>query len=88
MVTDGPPKDRIAGLECVQDRVPGRRAFQLQLDLALHAGQGAKVLGDDDTYHDKVWTSTDRTGGRWLTMGVHPSPESEEAKTWPPVVPK
>ena len=38
--------------------------------------------------HGKACTSTERTAGRSRTMGFQESPASEEAYTWPPVVPK
>jgi hypothetical protein len=39
-------------------------------------------------FHCKVCTSTESTAGRSCTIGAHESPESAEAYTWPPVVPK
>ena len=41
-----------------------------------------------DPAEGEAWTSTDSTPGRSRAMGSQVSPESGDAYTWPPVVPK
>ncbi len=88
MVTDCALQDRVAHLEAVEHCAKGGRTLQFQLDLAAYPGQGAQVMGNHDPDHGSVWTSTDSTAGRSRTIAFQVSPESLEAYTWPPVVPK
>src|SRR6266705_2115586 len=60
----------------------------VDLHLALDAGQRPQVGREHHADHGSVWTSTDRTAGRSRTIGAHASPPSGDAYTWPPVVPK
>ena len=63
-------------------------AFNLKLDLAADVRQRPQMGREHDADHGSVWTSTDSTAGRSRTMGAQLSPESAEAYTCPPVVPK
>ncbi len=87
MVPDGAAEHGKAGLEGIEDRPHGNRAFYFELDLARYTGEGSKVEGEDDAdhriqlflaYHASVCTSTDSTGGRSRTIGCQLSPESGE----------
>ncbi len=88
VVADRPAQHRIAGLECVKDRALRSRALNVELDLAVDARQRPQVCREHDPYHGSVWTSTERTAGRSLTIGAQLSPEFADTYTCPPVVPK
>ena len=60
----------------------------LHLYLAVTVCELAQVCRQHDAYHESVCTSTESTAGRSRTMGAQLSPESVEAYTCPPVVPK
>jgi hypothetical protein len=78
LVADRPPQHRIGGLERVEDRALGGPARHLEADLAVHARQGTQVGRQRDADHASVWTSTDSTAGRSLTIGAQVSPLSAE----------
>src|SRR5262245_4823090 len=88
VVADRPAQHRIAGLQRVEDRALRRHALDLELNLALDARQHPQMIRQHHSDHDSVWTSTDSTYGRWVTIGAQLSPPSAEAYTWPPLVPK
>src|SRR5260221_9213305 len=76
LVADGAAQHRIMGLEGVEHRALRHRTFDVEGHLALDMRQLAQMYGEDDADHDKVWTSTDSTGGRSRTMGAQLSPAS------------
>jgi hypothetical protein len=78
LVTDRPPQHRVARLERVEDRALGDPPLDLELDLALDAGERPQVRGQHHPDHGRVWTSTDTTDGRSRTMGAQRSPASAE----------
>jgi hypothetical protein len=88
MITDRSPQHRVGGLECVQDRALRNRSLNLHPHLAVDLGQRSKMCRQRNSNHDKVCTSTDKTAGRSRTIGAQLSPSSDDAYTWPPVVPK
>ena len=88
VIANRPLQHRIAGLHRVEHRTQRDRALHRHLDLASDPGQRPQVLRQLHSDHGSVCTSTDNTAGRSRTIGVHVSPESADAYTWPPVVPK
>jgi hypothetical protein len=76
VVADGAPQHRVAVFKRVQDRLPGDRSGDVQLDLSVDPGQGAQVGREHDPDHGNVWTSTDSTAGRSRTIGLQLSPAS------------
>jgi hypothetical protein len=79
VTADRPAQHRVAGLQRVQDRPLGNRAFDIQSDLAVDPRQRAQVRWEYHPDHGSVWTSTDSTAGRSRTIGSQVSPESGEA---------
>src|SRR5262249_24833135 len=79
---------RISSLEGVEHRSLRDFALDVDLNLAVDVRQRSKMRRKYYLDHDSVWTSTDSTPGRSRTIGAQLSPESAEAYTWPPVVPK
>lgn len=85
-VADGAAEGGVAGFDGVEDVAEGGVGFaEVEGELALHPGQIAQVVGEDDADHGRrretqgrVWTSTERTAGRSWTMGCQWSPESGE----------
>ncbi len=88
LIPDGPTQHRVVVFDGVQHRADGWRSFHIQLDLAVDVGQPPQVGGEHDPDQGSTWASTDNTAGRSRTIGSQLSPESEEAYTCPPVVPK
>src|SRR5258705_9777664 len=88
VVADRPAQRREAGLERVKDRELGRLALDVELHLALDAGERLQVRREDDPDHDSVCTSTDRTAGRLRTLAAHDSPASVDPYTCPTEIPK
>src|SRR5262245_16074995 len=88
VVADRPAQHRIAGLQRVEDRALRGRPLDGELHLAADVGQRPQMIRKHHSDHGSVWASTDITDGRSRTMGAQPSPESAEAYTCPPVVPK
>src|SRR5215472_7167377 len=88
MVADCAAQHRIASLERVDDRALRDWTIDLELHLALNAGQTSQMRRKHDANHGSVWTSTDSTAGRSRAMGAQVSPASADAYTCPPVVPK
>src|SRR5262249_13857604 len=88
VVADRAAEHRIAGLQRGGDPALRDRAVEGELDLAIDVGQRPQMIRKDHSDHDSVWTSTDSTDGRSRTMGAQLSPESADAYTCPPVVPK
>ena len=62
----------------VQHGPLGDRAVHLQLHLAVHLRERAQMGGQHNPDHGSVWTSTDSTAGRSLTIGAQVSPLSAE----------
>ena len=87
-VADRSPKDRIAALEGVEDSPLRRRGGDSELHLPIDLSECPEMSGQHDADHGRVWTSTDKTAGKSRTIGAQLSPESLEAYTCPPVVPK
>src|SRR5262249_27765010 len=79
---------RIARLDRVEHGSLRHRPRHVHRDLARQPRQRAQVDGQDDADHGRDCTSTDRTAGRSRTIGDQVSPESADAYTCPPVVPK
>ena len=77
---------RIALLQRPQDTGLGGRA--VHGDFLIAAGELPQMGGKLHADHERVCTSTDSTAGRSRTIGAQLSPESGEAYTCPPVVPK
>lgn len=88
VVADRTAQRRIPTLECVDHRALGDRRLQIKFDFAADARKAAQMRRENDANHGSVWTSTDSTAGRSRTMGDQVSPESFEAYTCPPLVPK
>ena len=73
-------------LACLNDFTLTRMPTQAW---AWHPAWAAPITPDiNRVNYFRVWTSTDSTGGRSRTIGDQVSPESGEAYTCPPVVPK
>ena len=86
-VANGAAQHGIARLERVEHRawVAG---LDSQLDLAVDPRERAQMRRQHDANHDSV-CDFDREHGRQVTNDRGPGvPESGEAYTWPPVVPK
>ena len=66
-------QDRVGCLERVEDLGDGG---PVDLDLALDLREAPQVVRQDDAGHGSVWTSTDRTAGRFSTIADHESPPS------------
>ena len=88
VVTDRAAQHWIAGLESVEDRSLRRRPLDVEAYLARDLRERAQMRWQDDADHESVCTSTESTGGRSRTIGAQLSPASDDAYTWPPVVPK
>src|SRR5579859_1796304 len=88
VVTDRSGQHRISRLESVEDRALRRLALHFEFYLPADLGQCSQVGRKRDANHDRVWTSTESTGGRSRAMGCQLSPASDDAYTCPPVVPK
>ena len=54
------------------------RTVDLQLHLSTDVGERPEVRRELDADHDNVCTSTDRTAGRFCTIGCHVSPASAD----------
>ena len=78
-VADCPEKHRIPFLEGVQQRTLRRNTVDLDLYLEADIGEGPQVRRQHNPDHGKVWTSTDSTAGRSLTIGAQLSPALAEA---------
>lgn len=79
VVTDRPLQHRVLMFKRIQDRLDRNGRFNSKLNLPRHSGQILQVIRQLDANHFRVWTSTDRTAGRLLAMGIQLSPESAEA---------
>ena len=93
MLTDCAAEDRMTRLERIQQRPDRRLARHFDDNLSTHACQRPQMLRQLDPNpahlaHRIVCTSTESTAGRSRTMGFQLSPESADAYTCPPVVPK
>src|SRR5436189_3166512 len=88
VVTYGAPQHRIGGLQCVEDGALRHRALHVERDLVADVRECPQMVRKHDADHRSVCTSTESTGGRSRTIGSQVSPESADAYTWPPVVPK
>ncbi len=88
LVADGSAQRRVLRLERIENRALGDRAVDPDLHLATDARERTQVCRQHDPDQASVCTSTDSTDGRSLTIAVQLSPESADAYTWPPVVPK
>lgn len=67
---DGAAEGRVRGLEGIEDGGQGDRRRHLEGNLFAGAGEEAEGVRKDDTDHGRVWTSMERTGGRWLATAV------------------
>ena len=88
VISNRAAQHRVAGLERIEDRALRDLSLDSEAHLTLDVCQRPKVRRETDSYHDNVWTSTDKTAGRSRKIGVQLSPASADAYTWPPVVPK
>ena len=88
MVANRPAQHGIARFEGVEDRALRGRPLDAQAHFAVDLSEIAEMIREDDSDHDSVWTSTERTEGRSRTIAFQLSPESVDAYTCPPVVPK
>src|SRR4051812_13279990 len=88
VVPQSAAQHRVLRFECVEDRAYCCPALDLNLYLAAGLRQRAQVCREHDSDHGRVCTSTESTAGRSRTMGAQLSPESGDAYTCPPVVPK
>src|SRR5262249_32693314 len=88
VVADRATQHRVPGFELVEHGLLGDRARYLKLHLTVYPRQRPQMGGEHHPDHRRVCTSTDSTAGRSRTIGAQLSPESAEAYTWPPVVPK
>jgi len=79
VVAESAAEDWIAGFEGVEDRADGDGRRNVELEFTGHLRQYAQVGREQDPDHDRVCTSTERTGGRSRTMAVQLSPSSAEA---------
>ncbi len=77
-VAQSPLQHRIAGLEGVDQRSLSRLTGDLELYLPIHVCEVSQVRRQPDADHGNVWTSTDRTAGKSLTMGAQLLPASAE----------
>src|SRR5579862_2505429 len=88
VIADGALQYRIAFLQRVEQSSNGV-CFDLERDLtAPDSSQCSQMRREHHSNHASVWTSTERTAGRSCTIGAQLSPESADAYTCPPVVPK
>src|ERR1700681_1228584 len=87
MVADGALQRRIAFLQRVEQS-PNSALLDFERNLTPGAPQRSQMRRKYDSNHASVWTSTESTAGRSCTMGAQLSPESGDAYTCPPVVPK
>ncbi len=78
----------IARLESIDHCTLRYSPFDFEYNLTVNTSKRPQMVRKHDPNHDNVWTSTDSTDGRSRTIGAHESPESADAYTWPPVVPK
>lgn len=85
-VADRAREDGVGQLERVEEPALGGLPIEGKSNLTVEGGEAAEVVGEDDP-DQSVWTSRERTGGRWSTTADHESPSSADAYTWPPVVP-
>src|SRR5438552_14413569 len=88
VATYGAPQHRIGGLQCVEDGALRHRALDVERDLVADVRERPQMVRKHDADHRSVCTSTESTAGRSRTIGAQVSPESADAYTWPPVVPK
>ena len=89
VVPDRALEPGVSGLQGVEHGVDGDGSRDVQCHLYVGSREPAQRRRDLHAHaHLRVWTSTERTGGRWLTIGAQWSPPSGEPYTWPPVVPK
>src|SRR6185369_18021410 len=88
MIANGPTQHRIPSLDRIEYRTSGYVPVNLKLHVAADARERTQMCRQNNHDHVSVWTSTESTGGRSRTIGVHVSPPSGEPYTCPPVVPK
>ena len=79
---------RISGFKSVENGSLGDWPVDFERNLGAGASKRSQVKRQNYADHGSVWTSTDSTLGRSWTIVDQLSPESAEAYTWPPVVPK
>src|SRR6185369_8037634 len=88
MIANGSTQHRISSFEGIEYRASCHAAFNLKLYIATDARERPQMCRQYNHNHVSVWTSTESTGGRSRTIGVHVSPASGDTYTCPPVVPK
>src|SRR5438045_6123529 len=84
----GGARHRRAGLQCVEHGALRHCALHVARDLVADVCERPEMVRKHDADHRSVCTSTESTAGRSRTIGAQVSPESADAYTWPPVVPK
>jgi len=83
VVADGSAECGVSGFEGVDDSALGDGAFDFEGDFAGYLREGSEMRGEIDADwmldHARVWTSTERTGGRSWAMENQESPALEDA---------
>src|ERR1700752_3520769 len=87
MFANSSTQHRVTRFQSIEDRTPGYLAVNLKFNIPLDARKCSQVCWQNNENHVSVWTSTESTGGRSRTMGVHVSPPLGDTSTCPPVVP-
>src|SRR2546421_981141 len=88
VVTHRSAQHRVARLHGVEHGPLRHRPVDADGDLGSDLREHAQRRRQHDANHVSVWTSTDRTGGKSLTLGAQLSPASADPYTCPPLVPK
>jgi len=88
VVADRSQQHGVSGLERVEDGALRDLTLDVKVHVAADARQRPQMRREHDSNQGSVWTSTESTAGRSRTIGAQLSPESADAYTCPPVVPK
>ena len=88
VIADRTAQHRVADFKRVDDRTLGGQTLNVKLDLSVDVRESPEMRRELNSDHGSVWTSMESTAGKSRTMGIHVSPASADAYTWPPVVPK
>ena len=90
VISDGPLQGRVSCLQRIEHGAIVTGPSTQLSPRPIRVPAFADVRGEDSDCHAYaiVCTSTDRTGGRSLTIGDQVLPASGDAYTCPPVVPK
>ena len=88
MISNRASEHGVTCFERIQDRPLRDRSHNIELNFALDMCKLSQMRGQYNSNHGSVWTSTESTAGRSRTIGAQLFPESGDAYTCPPVVPK